>query len=188
MVADEGHGVNDGPVQVRDVGLAVARHSLVQQPDLDTPGVQRSNISTRVFLLRCFTKLFTDHPLCKTVVSSVQAHNLHTSTSSRTYLGVAPRSLDKNSAYLEYPLTVKDEDGSAVQRKYNMTLSVLTQERLKQGGNVLPKCIDVRETPGPGPNNQWVCHLLDTTLPNIRILSPCDNVSIRVFTTTLVFL
>ena len=38
VVADEGHGVNDGPVQVRDVGLAVARHSLVQQPDLDTPG------------------------------------------------------------------------------------------------------------------------------------------------------
>ena len=38
MVADEGHGVNDGPVQVRDVGLAVARHSLVQQPDLDTAG------------------------------------------------------------------------------------------------------------------------------------------------------
>ena len=98
VVADEGHGVNDGPVQVRDVGLAVARHSLVQQPDLDTPGVQRSNISTRVFLLRCFTKLFTDHPLCKTVVSSVQAYNLHTSTSTSpgTYLGVAPRSLDKN--------------------------------------------------------------------------------------------
>ena len=61
----------------------------------------------------------------------------------------------KLSAYLEYPVTVKDEDGSAVQRKYNVTL------------NVLPKCIDVRETPGPGPNNQWVCHLSDTTLPNI---------------------
>ena len=139
MVADEGHGVNDGPVQVRDVGLAVARHSLVQQPDLDTPGVQRSNISTRVFLLRCFTKLFTDDPQCKTVVSSVQAYNLHTSTSPDTYLGVAPRSLDKNSAYLEYPVTVKDEDGSAVQRNYNVTLSVLTPQRLKQGGNVLPK-------------------------------------------------
>ena len=135
MVADEGHGVNDGPVQVRDVGLAVARHSLVQQPDLDTPGVQRSNISTRVFLLRCFTKLFTDHPLCKTVVSSVQAYNLHTSPG--TYLGVAPRSLDKNSAYLEYPVTVKDEDGSAVQRNYNVTLSVLTPQRLKQGGNAM---------------------------------------------------
>ena len=38
MVADEGDGVYDGPVQVRDVGLAVARHSLVQQPDLVTPG------------------------------------------------------------------------------------------------------------------------------------------------------
>ena len=35
VVADEGDGVYDGPVQVRDVGLAVARHSLVQQPDLD---------------------------------------------------------------------------------------------------------------------------------------------------------
>ena len=150
------------------------------------PGIQRSNISTRVFLLRCFTKLYADHPLCKTIMSSVQAYNLHTSPG--TYLGVAPRSLDKNSAYLEYPVTVKDEDGSAVQRKYNVTLSVLTPERLKQGGNVFSKCIDVQETPGPGPNNQWVCHLSYTTLPHIRILSPCDNVSIRVFTTTLVFL
>ena len=96
VVADEGHGVNDGPVQVRDVGLAVARHSLVQQPDLDTPG------DTEVKYLHeyCFvaSHLFTDHPLCKTIMSSVQAYNLHTSTStsSRTYLGVAPRSLDKN--------------------------------------------------------------------------------------------
>ena len=59
-------------------------------------------------------------------MSSVQAYNLHTSPG--TYLGVAPRSLDKNSAYLEYPVTVKDEDGSAVQRNYNVTLSVLTRE------------------------------------------------------------
>ena len=64
-------------------------------------------------------------------------------------------------------MTVKDEDGSAVQRKYNVTLIFLTPERLKQGGNVFSKCIDVQETPGPGPNNQWVCHLSDTTLPNI---------------------
>ena len=146
MVADEGHGVNDGPVQVRDVGLAVARHSLVQQPDLDTPGVQRSNISTRVFLLRCFTKLFTDHPLCKTVVSSVQAYNLHTSPG--TYLGVAPRSLDKNSAYLEYPVTVKDEDGSAVQRNYNVTLSVLTPQRSQQSMGLS----SVGHHPSPYPN------------------------------------